>query len=69
MSAILDVFLHEKHVGELIQKDSGTLTFEYDESYLSENERALSLSLPLREKSYQGNSVKAFFQGFYQMIF
>ena len=63
MSRILDVYLHQKHSGQLIQDDSGRLIFTYDETYVAEDRLSLSLSLPLRHEPYEGNNVKAFFSG------
>ncbi len=63
MSRILDVYLHGIFAGQLIQNDSGGLSFSYDESYVSENHALLSLSLPLRIEIFEGDIVRAFFSG------
>lgn len=63
MSRILDVYLHDIFAGQLIQNDSGGLSFTYDESYVSKNHAILSLSLPLRAEIFEGDVVRAFFSG------
>ncbi len=63
MSRILDVYLHEIFAGQLIQNDSGGLSFTYDENYISESHALLSLSLPLRTEIFEGDVVRAFFSG------
>jgi serine/threonine-protein kinase HipA len=64
MSKILDVYLQGIFVGQLIQNSIGKMSFIYDEKYLEKNYLAISISLPLTEKPYEGDLVKAFFSGF-----
>ncbi len=63
MSRILDVYLHEIFAGQLIQNDSGGLSFTYDANYVSGHHAFLSLSLPLREEVFESDVVRAFFSG------
>lgn len=64
MSRILDVYFHNIFTGKLLQNKSGSLSFQYDEAYLSQdNPPAISLSLPLQSQTYEGNKVNAYFSG------
>lgn len=64
MSRVLDVYLHKRFVGKLIQGDAGRLQFDYDEDYiLSETSVPVSLSLPIRSQPYEEQNVRAFFSG------
>ncbi|MGH1398001.1 MAG: type II toxin-antitoxin system HipA family toxin [Alphaproteobacteria bacterium] len=75
MSRILDVYLHEIFAGQLIQNDSGALSFTYDEGYIKEIHTPLSLSLPIPQRFplsfplefntgvFEGDVVRAFFSG------
>ncbi len=63
MSRALDVYLHGVYAGQLIQNDVGKLLFTYDTSYVAKEQLALSLSLPVRLKTYEDNIAKAFFSG------
>lgn len=63
MSRALDVYLHGVYAGQLIQNDVGKLLFTYDASYVAKEQLALSLSLPLRLETYEGDVPKAFFSG------
>lgn len=63
MSRILDVYLHDVFAGQLIQNDSGGLSFTYDVNYVNGNYAPLSLSLPLRKETFEGDVVRAFFSG------
>lgn len=58
---VLFTYLNGKLVGTL-HKQSGALSFQYDEGWLSTNgARPISLSLPLRNDSYSGDVVYNFF--------
>jgi serine/threonine-protein kinase HipA len=58
----LSVFLNGRLVGQLRRESSGAIDFQYDESWLSwEHTFPVSLSLPLREDRYAGDSVVAVF--------
>ncbi len=64
MTKTLDVYLHRKSVGRLIQDDHGLLLFEYDENWLNSPDAiALSISLPLRKRQFRGKECKGFFSG------
>lgn len=63
MSRTLDVYLHNKYAGKLIQNDAGALSLSYDTDYVKERRPAFSLSLPLRSEPYEGDVVRAFFSG------
>ena len=63
MSRILDVYLSNNFVGTLTQDESGDLEFAYDQGYLEEAGRGISLSLPLTQELHKGKTVKAFFSG------
>ena len=64
MSRILDVYLQEQFVGQLMQDDSGRLQFQYDEKYVfSEEPLPVSLSMPVRLERYEEQKVRAFFSG------
>ncbi|MBT4880852.1 MAG: type II toxin-antitoxin system HipA family toxin [Alphaproteobacteria bacterium] len=63
MRRILDVYLYDVYAGQLVQDDSGVLSYAYDLSYLAKSNPAISLSLPLRSEDYEGKIVKAFFSG------
>lgn len=57
----LQVYLNGVLVGKLT-KESGALSFEYNGSWLAQDgARPISLSLPLRDKSYTGDLVFNFF--------
>ncbi|MCP4476272.1 MAG: type II toxin-antitoxin system HipA family toxin [Gammaproteobacteria bacterium] len=64
MNRVLDVYLYDVYVGQMVQNNSGVLSFIYNENYLNQRNPTLSISLPLRTEPYKGDSVKAFFSGF-----
>ncbi|HEX3628240.1 MAG TPA: type II toxin-antitoxin system HipA family toxin [Verrucomicrobiae bacterium] len=56
------VLLNNRPVGQLQKEPGGTISFRYDEKWLSgENAIPVSLSLPLREDAYRGAVVAAVF--------
>lgn len=60
--APLNVYLNARLLGRLRREASGATDFQYDASWLEwENAIPVSLSLPLREDRYIGESVLAFF--------
>jgi serine/threonine-protein kinase HipA len=62
-SSHLNVFLHNTSVGTLI-KDRGELSFEYNPSYLKQDDREpLSSSLPLSADPFDHQKTYAFFSG------
>ena len=63
MKHILDVYLHGLKAGILVQDESGVLSFTYGEGYLESEQHALSISLPLSDKTNISHNVKAFFSG------
>ncbi len=64
MARILDVYLHQQLVGQLVQDDHGQMQFSYDNKWLnSENAMPLSHSLPLREELFTRNECRGFFGG------
>lgn len=61
---ILDVYFHNTFTGRLIQETSGQLTFTYAPSYINNKDsQAISVSLPLKEQSYQDDLTRPFFSG------
>ena len=59
----LRVFINGQLVGFFLKDPSGTVAFGYDESWLArDNAIPVSLSLPLREDSFNGPVVAAFFE-------
>src|SRR6266568_4532424 len=64
MPRTLDVYLHEDLVGYLRQDDSGEMTFEYVESWLSSSRATpLSQSLRLRKGRFKRKECRGFFAG------
>ncbi len=63
MSRILDVYLYHHYAGQLIQNDSGSLSFSYDETYINMGGDSLSISLPLVPEVFDVDRIKAFFAG------
>ena len=58
----LNVYLNGRLVGRLQRETSGAINFQYDESWLNwKSTFPVSLSLPLREDRYVGDSVIAVF--------
>lgn len=59
----LTVLMNNRLVGQLKREFGGTITFQYDSSWLNwENVLPVSLSLPLREDPYKGQVVAGFFE-------
>ncbi len=64
MTRELDVYLHEQKVGSLAQDDGGALSFAYAAEYLTaSHNRAISVSMPLREEPIPDRIAKPFFSG------
>ena len=58
----LDVYINARLVGKLQRHPNGAIEFRYDESWLGwEHALPISISLPLREDRYTGDSVMAVF--------
>lgn len=52
------------HVGDMVGNNYTDAIFSYDDDYLNNNSsRAISLSLPLKEKAFDSNRTKNFFDG------
>ena len=63
MSRVLDVYLHDRLTGQLVQTDTGQLSFQYGAKYLGGDNAPVSLSMRLREEPYEGEHARAFFSG------
>lgn len=64
MSRTLDVYFGEVKAGELVQDAGGSLAFAYASEYLATNNaRAISVSMPLREEPYANRIAQAYFSG------
>lgn len=63
MSRTLNIYLHDTFAGQMIQSDSGKLSFSYKEDYVEKKHAPLSLSLPLRNETFEDDVVRAFFSG------
>ena len=64
----LSVFIEIKgtsvYVGKIVGTDSNDACFSYAEEYLSDKEnRAISIGLPLEEKTFNAQRTRAFFEG------
>jgi len=60
----LAVYLHEERVGELEQRDEGSLRFTYSPEWLSrENATPLSRMLPLTPETFEAGHTRPFFAG------
>lgn len=61
--APLRVYQNNKFVGQLLKEPSGAIQFKYDNAWLTAKQAyPVSLSLPLREDAYKGESVVAVFE-------
>lgn len=64
MARILDVYLHQQLVGQLVQDDHGQMQFSYGAEWLSsDNAMPLSHSLPLKAEPFTRNECRGFFGG------
>lgn len=64
MAKILNVYFHERIVGELKQDDAGDMVFTYLPDWLKDKAAiAISYSLPLQEKTFKRKQCRAFFAG------
>lgn len=58
----LNIFINNRLAGRLLKQSNGAIEFRYDQSWLDwEHGFPISLSLPLRESPYTGDSVIAVF--------
>jgi serine/threonine-protein kinase HipA len=61
--APLRVYQNNQLVGHLLKEPSGAIQFRYDEAWLNQESACpVSLSLPLREDAYKGQTVSAVFE-------
>ena len=62
---ILDVYLHGRLAGKLLQGEGGRLSFTYEESYINAKDALLplSVSLPLIRDAFQDATARPFFSG------
>lgn len=59
----LNVFLNSRKIGVLQKQSSGAVSFQYDPEWLGfKNALPVSLSLPLRERTFSGAAVQAVFE-------
>ena len=64
MAKILDVYFHEKIIGQLEQDDHGDMNFTYSASWLNDpNAIRISCSLPLQKGTFKRKECRAFFGG------
>jgi serine/threonine-protein kinase HipA len=63
MSRVLDVYLHEKLAGQLVQENTGQLNFRYDNAYIAAKGFPISLSMPVIDRLYEEKIVRPFFSG------
>ena len=64
MAKILDVYFHEKIVGQLVQDDHGDMNFTYAASWLDDPDAIrISCSLPLQKDIFKRKNCRAFFGG------
>lgn len=64
MTKTLDVYLHKKIIGKLIQDINGNLSFAYSLDWLADlNATKISCSLPLQQEVFKKKYCQAFFEG------
>ena len=64
MAKILDVYFHEKVIGQLVQDDHGEMNFTYSASWLADPLAIrISCSLPLQKETFKRKDCRAFFGG------
>ncbi len=64
MARTLDVYLHRRPVGQLIQDEHGQMVFRYADAWLdAAGAISLSHSLPLRKEPFGRNECRGFFAG------
>ena len=58
------VYVDNTYAGAITESEHGDFAFQYDSDYLkSKDAKAISLTLPLREQSYQARTIHPFFDG------
>jgi len=64
MAKVLDVYLHEKIIGKLVQDDYGDMNFTYSKEWVEDpHANAISCSLPLQLETFGRKKCGAFFEG------
>lgn len=64
MAKTLDIYFHEKIIGQLMQDDHGDMNFTYASSWLTDpNATRISCSLPLQRDTFKRKNCQAFFGG------
>lgn len=64
MNRTLDVYLHDRYAGQLVQDDTGALGFAYTPAYLARDDaRPISFSMPLAEAPYPDRIARPYFSG------
>ena len=64
LSVFIEINGLSKYVGEIVGSDSTDACFTYADSYLDDPEhRAISIGLPLEEKTFNAQRTRIFFEG------
>lgn len=64
MSQKAKVYAFNKYAGVLEEHDDGKYTFTYDAKYLKiKNAKSISLTMPIREQTYESATLFPFFDG------
>ncbi|HEX4045728.1 MAG TPA: type II toxin-antitoxin system HipA family toxin [Gammaproteobacteria bacterium] len=64
MAKTLDVYFHEKMVGQLVQDNHGDMNFTYLSHWLADPDAiSISCSLPLQKETFKRKNCQAFFGG------
>lgn len=64
LSVFIEIDGRSKYVGDLLGEDSNDMCFSYAESYINDSDsRAISISLPLNEKSFNATRTRNYFEG------
>ena len=64
LSVFVEISGRSKYVGKIIGNDYRDACFRYEEEYLKNPEScAISIGLPLREKKFEAERTRVFFEG------
>jgi serine/threonine-protein kinase HipA len=64
MTKVLEVYFHEKYIGQLAQDNHGDISFTYSKNWLEDPQAiAISCSLPLQIETFNRKKCRAFFEG------
>ena len=64
LSVFIEINGESVYVGEIVGKDSNDTCFTYADNYLENPEhRAVSIGLPLEEKTFDAQRTRIFFEG------